>query len=148
MAAAAGRRFGPAPLRPLIFLLVVLVSCSSPPAVDSVDSSVTAALQSGELEHAQKLLDDAVGKGVLQGAPANPDPLLASGVSQADADRFRLLQSEVLLEQGKAPAALELLAHLKDPEDPHSHLRWIVNRAVASSRVDKVDEAKALLDQF
>lgn len=132
----------------LIPLMIFLVSCSRPPSVDSVDSAVTAALQSGDLEHAQKLLDDAVGKSVLQVAPADPDPLLARGVSQADADRLRLLQSEVLLEQGKAPAALELLALLKDPEEPRSHLRSIVNRAVALARVDKVDEAQALLDQF
>src|SRR5687767_15841310 len=92
----------------LIALSVFLASCSSPPAVDSVDLSVTAALQSGDLEHAQKLLDDAVGKGVLHVAPADPDPLLGKGVSQADADRLRLLQSEILLEQGRAPAAMEL----------------------------------------
>ena len=119
----------------LIALLILLASCSGPPSVDAVDSAVTAALQSGDLEHAQKLLDDAVGRGAL-------------AVSQADTDRLKLLQSEVLLEQGKAPDALKLLADLKEPQEPSSRLRWIVNRAVACSRTDKVDEAKALLDQF
>src|SRR5262245_34382209 len=119
----------------LLILLLILTGCSRRPSAEDVDSAVTAALQSGDLEHAQKLLQDAVAKGALQ-------------VSRADADRLRLLQSEVLLEQGKAPDAMELLAHLDEPEEPQSQLRWLVNRAVASSRVDKVDEAKALLDQF
>jgi len=132
-------------LAPFLFLL--LASCSKPPVVESVHKSVVSAVQSGELGRAQSILDDAFGKGVLLAAPGNPDTLIRSGISQSDADRLRLLQSEILLEQGQFPAALELLANLKDPGDPESHLRWLVARAVGLSKTDKLSEAKALLER-
>src|SRR6185295_7876153 len=134
-------------LRLLAPFLFLLASCSKPPVVESVHKSVVSALQNGELEQAQRILDDAFGKGVLLAPPANPDSLIRSGVSQLDADRLRLLESEVLLEQGKAPEALELLAHIEDPDDPELHLRWLVNQAVALSKTDKLDQTKALLEQ-
>jgi CHAT domain-containing protein/Tfp pilus assembly protein PilF len=124
-----------------------MASCTKPPEVAFVHASVVSALQDGELEQAQQVLDKAFGKGVLLVPPPNPDTLIRSGISQSDADRLRLLQSEVLLEQGNAPAALELLSHLRDPTDPESHLRWLVNRAVALSKTDKVDQAIAMLEQ-
>ena len=133
-------------LRLLTPFLFVLVSCSRPPSVESVHTSVVSAIQQGELEQAQTQLDKAFGKGVLLKPPANPDSLLSARISQSDADRLRLLQSEVLLEQGKAPAALDLLDHLKDPGDPESHLRWLVNRAVALSKTDKLDQTRKQLD--
>jgi CHAT domain-containing protein len=133
---------------PLAPLLLLLANCSRPPDVQSLQSSVTAALQGGELEQAQTLLDAVFGKGALQSSPASPDTLLAAGVSQPDADRLRLLQSEILLEQGKAPDAMKLLGQIREPGDPASRLRWMVNRAVALARIDKVDQATALLDQF
>jgi len=135
-------------LRLLTPFLFFLAGCTKPPEVASVHASVVSALQDGELEHAQSLLDKAFGKGVLLAPPANPDTLIRSGISQPDADRLRLLQCEILLEQGKNPVALELLEHLQDPRDPELHLRWLVNRAVALNRMDKLDQTRELLEKI
>jgi tetratricopeptide (TPR) repeat protein len=124
---------------------LILAGCTRPPDVVSLHASVVTAMQDGELEQARKLLDKAYGKGVFLAHPANPDTLIRSGISQADADRLRLLQSEILLEQGKAPAALDLLTYLQDPHDPESHLRWMVNRAVALNRMDEQVQSWDLL---
>jgi len=131
----------------LTMFVVLFARDTKPPSVDSVQASVVVSVQNGELKQAQKLLDNAFGKGVLLKPPATPDTFLSTRISQSDADRLRLLQSEILLERGEAPAALEFLDQLKDPADPESHLRWRVNRAVALSKTDKLDLANAVLDQ-
>jgi hypothetical protein len=135
-------------LRLLLPVFCLIASCSKPPDVAAVHTSVVRAIQDGELKQAQDLIDSAFGKGKLLLPPSDPDPLLVAGISQPDADRLRLLQSEILLEQGKAPAALELLDELHDPQDPELHLRWLVNRAVALSKTDKIEKATAALDQL
>jgi CHAT domain-containing protein len=132
----------------LLPVLCLLASCSKPPDAAAVHASAVRAIQDGELKQAQELLDKAFGSGKLLKPSSNPDPLIVAGISQSDADRLRLLQSEILLEQGKAPAALELLDQLPDPQEPESHLRWLVNRAVALSKTDKLERATAALDQL
>jgi CHAT domain-containing protein len=135
-------------LRLLAPFLIILAGCTKPPDVVSLHASVIAAMQNGELEQAQILLDKAFGKGVFLSSPANPDTLIRPGLSQTDVDRLRLLQSEILLEQGNNPDALKLLDHIQDPHDPESHLRWLVNRAVVLNRIGKTDQARALLQMF
>jgi CHAT domain-containing protein/predicted negative regulator of RcsB-dependent stress response len=135
-------------LRLLAPFLIICAGCTKPPDVVSLHASVVAAMQDGELEKAQILLDKTFGKGVLLSSPANPDTLIRPGLSQMDVDRLRLLQSEILLEQGNNPDALKLLDHIQDPHDPESHLRWLVNRAVVLNRIGNVDQARALLQMF
>ena len=114
----------------------------------SLDASVVNALYDGEFEKAQGLLDKAIGKGVLLAPPGNPDALVRSGISQTDADRLRLLQSEVLSEQGKYREALAVLDHLPDPHDPELHRRWLIDQAVVLNRSGKSNQAQALLQKF
>jgi CHAT domain-containing protein/tetratricopeptide (TPR) repeat protein len=134
-------------LRLLALFVFLLASCSKPPEVKSVEAAVIKALHDSEVVHAQKLLDDTYGKGVLLSPPAVPDPLIQSGLSQSDADRLRLLQSEVLSDQSMHQEALELLDHMQDPHDPELHVRWMVDRAVSLKRTERQDEAKALLEK-
>jgi CHAT domain-containing protein len=135
-------------LRRLAPFLIILAGCAKPQDVVSLHESVVAAMQNGELERAQFILDKAYGKGVLLTPPANPDTLIRPSLSQADVDRLRLLQSEILLEQGNNPDALKLLDHIQDPHEPESHLRWLVDRAVVLNRIGKTDEARAQLQIF
>jgi CHAT domain-containing protein len=135
-------------LRLLAPVLFILASCSKPPDVVSLHASVVAAMQGDELEKAQGLLDSALGKGVLLLPPANPDTLIRPGISQSDADRLRLLQSEILFEQGNSPEAQKLLDHIPDPHDPELHLRWLIDQAFVLYRTGKSNPAQELLKKF
>ena len=120
--------------RGILLMVLTAVACSRPPSANQSYSEAWDAYRQGKLDQAQKLVDSALESHRTELAEAL-EPL-------------RLLQTEILLGQGQARAAQGLLVGLADPRDPLMHLRWLVDRADAASKLEQADKAIALLDEI
>jgi CHAT domain-containing protein/Flp pilus assembly protein TadD len=116
-----------------IFLAILgVAACSRRPASE-VYSEAWETFHRGNLAKAKKLVDAGV-QSHLSDEPGSLVPL-------------RLLQIEILLGRGEAGAGQRLLDELPDPRDPLLHLRWLVDRADALTKLDQLSKAAALLDE-
>jgi CHAT domain-containing protein/tetratricopeptide (TPR) repeat protein len=107
--------------------LAALAGCSRQQSATEAYSEAWNAFREGKLELAQKLTEAAL--------------------KNQKTDPLSLLQSEILLSRGQAPHARELLDRMSDPPVPLNHLRWLVDRATALSRLGQRDKAIELLDE-
>ena len=121
-------------MRPRVLLVAILaVTACSRRTASEVYSEAWESFRRGNLANAQKLVDAGV-KSHRNDPPGSVVPL-------------RLLQIEILLGRGEAVAGQRLLADLPDPQDLLLHLRWLVDRADALTKLDHLDTAAALLDE-
>ncbi len=121
-------------MRRRIFLVALAtVACSRSPSASQSYAQAWDALRQGKLQQAQKIAEAA---------------LKSHAGEQAEAlEQLRLLQAEILSARGQARAAQNLLNGLPDPREPLSHLRWLVDRADAESKLGQSDQAIGLLDE-
>ena len=119
--------------RRILLVLLAAVACSRPPSPSAAYSDAWNALRQGKLEPAQKLVDSA-----LKNHKNERDEAIQP---------LRLLQTEILLARGQAQQAQDLLNALPDPQAPLLHLRWLVDRADAASKLEQGDQAIVLLDE-
>ena len=117
----------------ILLVLLAAVACSRPPSPSAAYSDAWNAFRQGKLEPAQKLVDSAL-KNHKNEQNEAIEPL-------------RLLQTEILLARGQARQAQDLLNALADPKAPLLHLRWLVDRADAASKLEEGDQAVDLLDE-
>ncbi len=119
-------------MRAALFAAVLCAAaCSRAPSPETAYAEAWDAFRQGKLERAQTIADSA-----LKSRPASSllEPL-------------RLLQIEILLARGRARSAETLLNSLSDPPDALLHLRWLVDRADAASKLDRSADAFGLLDE-
>jgi CHAT domain-containing protein len=117
----------------ILLVFLAAVACSRPPSPQAAYSEAWNAFHQGKLEPAQKLVDAA-----LKNHQAGQEEVL---------EPLRLLQTEILLARGQARHAQDLLSALPDPRVPLLHLRWLVDRADAASKLEQAGQAVALLDE-
>jgi len=117
----------------ILLVLLATVACSRPPSPSAAYSDAWNALRQGRLEPAQKLVDAA-----LRNHNNEQDEAI---------QQLRLLQTEILLARGQARKAQDLLKAMPDPQAPSLHLRWLVDRADAASKLEQGDQAIDLLDE-
>ena len=119
--------------RCILPVLLAAAACSRPPSASEAYSQAWDAFRQGNLEQAQKLVDST---------------LKSHRGDQTEAlEPLRLLQTEILLAQGQARSAEDLLAGLSEPSTPILRLRWLVDRADAFSKQRQFDKAIDLLDE-
>jgi CHAT domain-containing protein len=119
--------------RRILPVLLAAAACSRSPSPGETYSQAWDAFRQGKLQQSQQFVDSAL-KRYASGPPEALDPL-------------RLLQTEIFLARGQARAAQDLLNGLPDSQLPLSHLRWLVDRADAYSKLGQGDRAIDLLDQ-
>jgi len=117
----------------ILLVFLAAVACSRPPSPQAAYAEAWNAFHQGKLEPAQKLVDAA-----LQNHKTGQEEVL---------EPLRLLQIEILLARGQARHAQDLLSALPDPRMPLLHLRWLVDRADAASKLEQAGQSIALLDE-
>jgi CHAT domain-containing protein len=117
----------------LLGCFIAAAACSRQPSAKEAYSEAWDAFREGKLDHAQKLTAT----------------VLASHKNESNEtlDSLRLLQSEILVARGHAKDARDLLESLSDPRESLNHLRWLVDRATALSKLGQSDKAIELLDE-
>jgi CHAT domain-containing protein len=118
----------------LLLVLLGAASCSRHPSPQEAYTEAWSAFQQGNLAHAEDVVSLA---------------LKRSGNQPSDGAfvRLELLHTEILLGRRQTAAAWQILNRLPTLSDPALHLRWLVDRADALSKMGQGDQAKALLDE-
>lgn len=118
-----------------LVLLCFAAACSRRPSVSQTYSNAWTEFRQGRLQQAQQLVELAL----KNHEGDHPKEALLP---------LRLLETEILLARGQPSNALALLGQLSDPPDQDLHLRWMVDRADAYSKLPhQADQAVALLDE-
>lgn len=110
--------------------LCAAAACSRAPSPDKAYAEAWDPFRQGKLERAQNIADSGL-----------------KGSESSGTEALRLLQIEILLARGRARSAEALLSKLPDPPDLLLHLRWLVDRADAASKLDRSAEAFDCLDE-
>jgi CHAT domain-containing protein len=118
----------------LLLIVFSAISCSRRPSPQEAYNEAWSAFQQGNLAHAQEVVSLALKR---SGSKPFDDAFV----------RLELLHSEILLGQRQTGDAWQILNRLPALSDPALHLRWLVDRADALSKMGQRDQAKALLDE-
>jgi len=118
----------------LLLIVFGAISCSHRSSPQEAYSDAWSAFQQGNLGRAQDVVSLALER-------SGSKPFDNAFV------RLELLRSEILLGRRQTGEAWQILNRLPTLSDPALHLRWLVDRADALTKMGQRDQAKALLNE-